>query len=114
MKGIPVFMTKIEINETKGLESINPSPSKNSEAVQAAVIRYYKLKGDYDAKYKNSKNKITKSGLSLSKIKKKLKSMKMKCINCKQNGGTIFTNKNGILTAKCGNTESSMWFRYTN
>ena len=94
-------------DETKGLESINPSPSKNSEAVQAAVIRYYKLKGDYDAKYKNSKNKITKNGLSLSKIKKKLKSMKMKCINCKQNGGTIFTNKNGILTAKCGNTESS-------
>lgn len=93
-------------DETKGLESINPSPSKNSEAVQAAVIRYYKLKGDYDAKYKNSKNKITKSGLSLSKIKKKLKSMKMKCINCNQNGGTIFTNKNGILTAKCGNTES--------
>ena len=93
-------------DETKGLESMNPSPSKNSEAVQAAVIRYYKLKGDYDAKYKNSKNKITKSGLSLSEIKKKLKSMKMKCINCKQNGGTIFTNKDGILTAKCGNTES--------
>ncbi len=68
--------------------------------------RYYKLKGDYDAKYKNAKNKITKSDLSLSEMRKKIKSMKMKCINCKQNGGTIFTNKNGILTAKCGNTES--------
>ena len=88
------------------IPNLSPSPSKNSEAVQAAVVRYYKLKGDYDAKYKNAKNKITKSDLSLSEMKKKIKSMKMKCINCKQNGGTIFTNKDGILTAKCGNTES--------
>jgi hypothetical protein len=88
------------------LPNLSPSPSKNSEAVQAAVVRYYKLKGDYDAKYKNAKNKITKSDLSLSEMRKKIKSMKMKCINCKQNGGTIFTNKDGILTAKCGNTES--------
>jgi hypothetical protein len=88
------------------ISNLSPSPSKNSEAVQAAVVRYYKLKGDYDAKYKNAKNKITKSDLSLSEMRKKIKSMKMKCINCKQNGGTIFTNKDGILTAKCGNTES--------
>ena len=58
------------------------------------------------AKNENAKNKITKSDLSLREMRKKIKSMKMKCINCKQNGGTIFTNKNGILTAKCGNTES--------
>jgi len=78
---------------------LSPSPSKNSEAVSAAVIRYYKLKGDYDKKYQNAKKKIVKSGLALSQMKKKLKSMKMKCINCKQDGGTIFTNKDGILTA---------------
>lgn len=85
---------------------LSPSPSKNSEAVSAAVIRYYKLKGDYDKKYQNAKKKIVKSGLALSQMKKKLKSMKMKCINCKQDGGTIFTNKDGILTAKCGNVDS--------
>jgi len=85
---------------------LSPSPSKNSEAVSAAVIRYYKLKGDYDKKYNNAKKKITKSGLDLNQIRKKLRSMQMKCINCKQNGGTIFTNKDGILTAKCGNTGS--------
>ena len=85
---------------------LSPSPSKNSEAVTAAVIRYYKLKGDYDKKYNNAKKKITKSGLDLNEIRKKLRSMQMKCINCKQNGGTIFTNKDGVLTAKCGNTES--------
>jgi hypothetical protein len=39
-------------------------------------------------------------------MKKKLKTMQMKCINCKQNGGTIFGNTNGVLTAKCGNTIS--------
>ena len=85
---------------------LSPSPSKNSEAVSAAVIRYYKLKGDYDKKYNNAKKKITKSGLDLNQIRKKVRSMQMKCINCKQNGGTIFTNKDGILTAKCGNTGS--------
>ena len=85
---------------------LSPSPSKNSEAVTAAVIRYYKLKGDYDKKYNNAKKKITKSGLDLNEIRKKLRTMQMKCINCNQNGGTIFTNKDGLLTAKCGNTES--------
>jgi len=85
---------------------LSPSPSKNSEVVTAAVIRYYKLKGDYDKKYNNAKKKITKSGLDLNEIRKKLRTMQMKCINCNQNGGTIFTNTDGILTAKCGNTES--------
>ena len=82
------------------------SPKRDTEAVSAAIRRYYKLKGDYNKKYQNAKKKITKSGLSLSQMKKKLKTMQMKCINCKQNGGTIFSNTNGILTAKCGNTVS--------
>lgn len=82
------------------------SPKRDTEAVSTAIIRYYKLKGDYNKKYQNAKKKITKSGLSLNQMKKKLKTMQMKCINCKQNGGTIFGNTNGVLTAKCGNTIS--------
>jgi len=82
------------------------SPKRDTEAVSTAIIRYYKLKGAYNKKYQNAKKKITKSDLSLSQMRKKLKTMQMKCINCKQNGGTIFSNTNGILTAKCGNTVS--------
>ena len=114
--------SKVETQQQKEEEAFSPqspdynpfspstsptvSPKRDTEAVSTAIIRYYKLKGDYNKKYQNAKKKITKSGLSLSQMKKKLKTMQMKCINCKQNGGTIFGNTNGILTAKCGNTVS--------
>ena len=90
--------------------SLTPkSPSSNNSAlVEEAMNRYYKLKGAYDKKYNNAKKKLTAAGkgLSVSEIKKKLKNLRIGCINCKQSGGTIFTNKNRLLTAKCGHTEA--------
>ena len=87
---------------------IPESSSNDSSKVEEAMIRYYKLKGDYDKKYNNAKKKLTAAGrgLGLDEIKKKLKNLRIGCINCKQSGGTIFTNKNRLLTAKCGHTES--------
>ena len=95
---------------TTGLQRVSPQSSPksptphNTTVVNEAIVNYYKLKGAYDKKYANTKKKIMKSGLSNSAIRRKLNNMQKKCINCKQNGGTIFTNKNRILTAKCGNT----------
>ena len=94
----------------ESLVSLTPkSPSSNDSAlVEEAMNRYYTLKGVYDKKYNNAKKKLTAAGkgLSVSAIKKKLKNLRIGCINCKQSGGTIFTNKNRILTAKCGHTEA--------
>jgi len=93
--------------------SLTPkSPSSNdSSKAEEAMIRYYKLKGEYDVKYNNAKKKLTASsrGLSVGEIKKKLKNLRIGCVNCKKSGGTIFTdpiNGRSLLTAKCGHTEA--------
>lgn len=97
----------MDITPEELLQKEDKSPPNTSSLVEEAINRYYKLKGTYDKKYNNAKKKLTSSGrgLSTSAIKKKLKNLRIGCINCKQNGGTIFTNKDRILTAKCGHME---------
>lgn len=89
-------------------EIASPRQKTTQEAVDEAISRYYLLKGKYDKKYKNAKKKVVESvgRNNLEKIKKKLKSLRLGCVNCKQNGGTVFTNNSRLLTAKCGNTET--------
>jgi len=90
-------------------ENIPKSSSPyNSSSVKEAIEKYHKLKGAYDKKYDNAKKKLTKSsrGLSNSEIKRKLKNIKRKCVNCKETGGTIFTLNDRTLQAKCGHVDS--------
>lgn len=70
-----------------------------------AVFDYYKLKQNYEKSYKTQKDKILKNPL-LSKRDRQLKLLKLKskCIKCKNLSGTVFSNKDGILKAVCGNT----------
>jgi len=96
------------LHTPESLTSKSPQ-SQDSSLVEAAVDRYYTLKGKYDKKYKNAKKKILTSETGKNKeekIRKKLQNLRLGCINCKKSGGTIFTNKNRLLTAKCGNTEA--------
>jgi hypothetical protein len=74
--------------------------------VADAVTKYYKLKALYDDKINKQKQTILKSQ-SLSKKGKRNRFLLLKysCINCKQEGGTVFENKNGTLKAVCGNTD---------
>ena len=95
--------------KTPSLTPKSPS-SRDSSKVEEAMNRYYKLKGEYDKKYNNAKKKLTAAGkgLSIDAIKKKLKNLRIGCINCKQSGGTLFTdpiNGRSLLTAKCGHAE---------
>ena len=83
------------------------TPASPHSSVEEAMTRYYKLKGSYDKKYNNAKKKLTADsrGLSINNIKRKLKNLRIGCINCKKSGGTIFTdpiNGRSLLTAKCG------------
>lgn len=67
-----------------------------------AIDSYYNLKNKYEKNLLNEKRKIFKN-INLTKKEKKYKINQIKkCINCKKNGGTIFTNKKNILKAKCG------------
>ena len=73
--------------------------------IDKAYYEYYKLMMNYNNKYEKDKSKIYENGaLSRRQKKEKLEELKKKrlCVNCKREGGTIFTNKEGILKAVCG------------
>ena len=55
------------------------------------IYDYYLLKAAYEK--------------MLYRYKRKTKTQHIKCINCKKDGGTIFSNTDGILIAKCNATK---------
>ena len=73
----------------------------------SALNDYYKLK----RKYENQREKIVAHIRSLTSLttkekQDKFKQTKVKCVNCGKDGGTIFSQKENILFAKCGDTEN--------
>ncbi len=75
-------------------------------SIENALIEYYKLKDKYDDKYDSKKMSIiSDESLTISKKKDKVARINAtrKCIICRAEGGTVFTNNNGILKAVCGN-----------
>ena len=76
-----------------------------NQELQKAIEDYYKLKERYEATITKEKNKILKNHtLTTEQKRAKFKKFNPKCIVCKKVGGTIFSNKNGILKAVCGAT----------
>jgi hypothetical protein len=77
----------------------------DQQTLNEAINNYYKLKESYETKINQNKSKIINNPQLTKKEKEqKFKNLKKLCINCKQEGGSIFTNKDGILKVKCGNT----------
>jgi hypothetical protein len=66
--------------------------------------KYYSLKSLYETKNETLKKNVLKSYETLENKKKAISKIQYKCINCKQSGGTIFSDKDNILTAICGNS----------
>ena len=63
---------------------------------------YYQLKQEYEKRWNKIKRKIKNMDISNKEKRARLKRKKVKCIQCKQPGGTLFTNKDGVLKAVCG------------
>jgi hypothetical protein len=79
-------------------------PSSDQDIInKEAISNYYKLKFQYESKIQDFKRKIL-GNTSLTKKEKRSRFSKFvfKCINCKRNGGSIFSNKNRTLKAVCG------------
>ena len=75
----------------------------DSDKLNEAILNYYKLKENNEKKINNKKMKIIKNSSLTNKEKQlKFKQYNNLCVNCKREGGTIFTNKDGILKAVCG------------
>jgi len=68
---------------------------------------YYKLKNKYMLlKQKKINELLGEYGKDYDQKKQILAKYKPKCVNCKQDGGTIFTEMPELLRVTCGNTFS--------
>lgn len=68
------------------------------------VGKYYKLKNKYeDIKQKKINELISNKSIDNSQKKQTFAKYKPKCINCRADGGTIFTETPVLLRATCGN-----------
>ena len=72
---------------------------------QDTFNEYYKLKNKYDKTIEKEVAKISTQNISAREKGEKFKSFKKKCVNCGRAGGTIFSQKDTFLVAKCGNIE---------
>ena len=71
------------------------------------INEYYQLQQKYESKVKKQKTKILNNDTySLEQKKQRISMLKYNCIRCGKEGGTIFSNKNRILRAVCGNKNS--------
>lgn len=87
--------------------SITKTKTKLPQDFSSALSTYYKLKGNYQSKINKSVKEIyNNTELNLEQKKEKYNQMKKKCIVCGKTGGTIFTETNTMLIAKCGNLEN--------
>jgi len=79
----------------------------DQERYLEAFKTYYTLKSDYEKKLIKMKRRIYNDpSLSDREKREELAKLEPKCINCKNVGGTIFTQEGKNLKATCGNTRS--------
>lgn len=92
--------------ENLAIESFPNSTIKKNEiddGISEKLNEFYKLKYEYDKKVHSHRNNIIKDKmLNMKQKQDKYRKMKVNCINCGRNVGTIFEHKEGILTSICG------------
>jgi len=77
---------------------------ETNESYYNNLQEYYKLKNTYDATRQKKLNELAGSyGKDYDQKKQNFAKLKFKCINCKQDGGTLFTETPDLLRAICGN-----------
>ncbi len=94
-----------EINE---LNELNEKSKKNISADEylnylEEIKQYYDLKRKFTSQKNILKNKIISSNKSLENKKLQFAKLKLKCVNCNKEGGTLFNETDKLLQATCGN-----------
>jgi hypothetical protein len=68
-----------------------------------ALQSYFRIKSSYDTAFTRKKNKIIRNtNISLREKKERVDNIKMKCVLCKRNVGTLFSHKGKHYRAICG------------
>lgn len=79
--------------------------SEPDESYYKDLQEYYKLKNNYDSTKQKKLNELAGTyGKDYDQKKQNFARLKFKCINCKQDGGTLFTESSDLLRATCGNS----------
>ena len=81
------------------------SEPQENESYYKDLQDYYKLKNSYGSTKQKKINELAGSyGKDYDQKKQNFAKLKVKCINCKQDGGTLFTETSDLLRATCGNS----------
>lgn len=68
------------------------------------IKAYYKLKQKYEDKIQRQKMRILRdSSMTVKEKRGRVRLIKRQCVNCKKEGGTIFSTSDRRLRAVCGN-----------
>jgi len=90
-----------EVTKTK--EEKNKFLIKNKSDFENALEDFYKLKSKYENELAKKKYKIyNNDNLTKKEKKQEIRKLKKTCVQCKKQGGTIFSLKNRTLKAVCG------------
>lgn len=107
MEGCPT----IQFRNTPSVNLVNvdsvDEDARNKD-FNEALKYYFRIKSDYEEKLLKQRKKIYKEEPNKRIAKRLLQNVRPKCIKCKQDGGTIFSQGKveDRYTAKCGNTSS--------
>lgn len=78
----------------------------DSSKYRNELTEYFRLKDKYDKRLESEKMSIMKNqDLTAREKRQKYQQYKPRCVNCRQTGGTIFSQKSNVYRAVCGNTE---------
>lgn len=76
--------------------------SENQKKYISSLKEYYQHKTQYESDYKKKKKSIlNKKDLSITEKLFKIQKIKMSCIQCGEEGGTLFKQENKVLSATC-------------
>jgi len=96
----------IQYHNTNVLPQVTEKESETN--YYDCLNQYFKLKNDYETKILKSKRKIyndaIKKGSGKARAKKLISTVKPTCIYCKKDVGTLFTTKNKVHKAICGDS----------
>tara|TARA_Y100000748_G_scaffold302498_1_gene304867 strand:- start:6994 stop:7761 length:768 start_codon:yes stop_codon:yes gene_type:complete len=74
------------------------------EDLDGRIKAYYKLKQKYEDKIQRQKMRVLRDpSLTVREKRERVRLIKKQCVNCKKEGGTIFSTSDHTLRAVCGN-----------
>ena len=96
-----------EINELNEISENSKKEIPQDEYLKYLdeIKEYYDLKTKFTKQKSILKNKIISSNNSIENKKLQFAKLKLKCVNCNKDGGTIFKETDKLLQATCGNVK---------